>query len=365
MGNFPLNMNITIPSEKIKQSCYENMFKSCSLITPNFKNMDAAMRLPKRFPKWVTLSNDCLSLMKLSDNDVEELKGSKKGISDIKESDIGTIFSLGREPIDGIEFSNLYFKLYGIIKEYNGAILNSFVLKEVDIDENGNIIEGVNTIGRRKFSIPPSMCKMMGIKYEPGLELWPINNNFKIVNANGTEKIVYENMSTYPTSYIDGTIRKIVLELHGFSPYNNSHIITPSGALIPTNDFASSLTIFVKHNISTDNGCAGFKIGEELPFRIIVKNSDKKMPSICDYNHNICVEVCLTKKSFNIDTVDGLIGVSYNALEGKDVDDIIGVMWDESGDENAKKRSYEIASVNTDVDKVIEALDRHFSRLRY
>ena len=150
------------------------MFKSCSLITPNFENMDATMR----------------SLMKFSENDVEALKGSKSGISDIKESDIGTIFSLEREPVEGINFNNLYFKLYGIIKEYNGVILNSFVLKEVDIDENGNIIEGVNTIGRRKFSIPPSMCKMMGIKYEPGLELWPINNNFKIVNTINTEKKV-------------------------------------------------------------------------------------------------------------------------------------------------------------------------------
>ncbi len=355
----------TMQSKQIKHLCYTDMFKSCNLVNFNFENANATKSELKRFPKWVTLSNDCLSLMKLSDDDVEMLKGGKRGISDIKESDIGTIFSLGREPIDGIEFNNLYFKLCGIIKEYNGAILNSFVLKEVDIDENGNIIEGANTIGRRKFSIPPSMCKMMGIKYEPGLELWPINNNFKIFNANGTEKIVYENMSTYPTSCIDGTIRKIVLELHGFSPYNNSHIITTSGALIPTDDFVSSLTIFVKNNISTDNGCAGFKIGEKLPFSIIVKNNDKKMPTICDNKHNIYVEVYLIKNSLNIDTIDGFIGVSYNALEGKDVNDIIGVMWDESGDENAKKRSYEIASVNTNVDKVIAALDRHFNRLRF
>ena len=43
---------------------------------------------------------------------------------------------------------------------------------------------------RRKFSMPPSMCRKMGIEYKPGYELWPkyvpltkaINNSIKILN---------------------------------------------------------------------------------------------------------------------------------------------------------------------------------------
>ena len=240
------------------------------------------------------------------------------------------------------------------------------IVKEIDIDENGNIVEGVNTTGRRKFSVSPSMCKMMGIKYSPGFELWPIDSGFERVDLDSIleekEEINYSNMSTYPTSDIDGTIRKIILELHGFSSYNNSHIITPTGAMIPTNDFISSLTVFARQNISTDNGCAGFRIGEQLPFKIVCRKSENKVFSICDDKHNIYVDVDLTKKSLNANTSDGMIGVAHTALDGKDIDDVIGIKWDESNDENKPKEKKKEMSVD-DIDNVFKALDKHFSRI--
>ena len=320
----------------------------------------------KNEPKWVTLSNDSLSLMQLLDVDVEMLKGEKADDANGEEFVPGAIYSLGAESVEGVEFDRLYFKLYGIIKEYKGVNLDSLILKEVSVDENGNLIEGVNVVGRRKFSISPSMCKMMGLKYSPGFELWPISSGFKRVDLDDIVEddieINYANMSTYPTSDIDGTIRKIILELHGFSPYNNSHIITPTGALIPTNDFVSSLTIFARQNISTDNGCAGFRIGEQLPFKIVGRDSGSKIFSICDEKHNIYVEVDLTKQSLNANTSDGLVGVAHTALDGKDVDDVIGVKWDESNDENKPKEKKREMSVD-DVDRVFDALDKHFSRM--
>jgi hypothetical protein len=317
-------------------------------------------------PKWVTLSNESLSLMQLLDVDVEMLRGEKADDANGNEFVPGAIYSLGKESVEGVEFGRLYFKLYGVIREYKGVNLDSLILREVSIDENGNLIEGVNTTGRRTFSISPSMCKMMGLKYSPGFELWPINSGFERVDVDDIvdEKmwIDYCNMSTYPTSEIDGTIRKIILELHGFSPYNNSHIITPTGAMIPTNDFISSLTIFARQNISTDNGCAGFRIGEQLPFKIVGRDNGSKVFSICDDKHNIYVEVDLTKQSLNANTPDGIVGVAHTALDGKDVDDVIGVKWDESNDENQPKpKKKEMSS--DDIDRVFKSLDKHFSRM--
>jgi hypothetical protein len=173
-------------------------------------------------------------------------------------------------------------------------------------------------------------------------------------------EINYGNLATYPTSEIDGTIRKIILELHGFSPFNTTHIITPTGAMIPTSDFVSSLTIFARQNISTDNGCAGFRMGEILPFKIVGRESNSKVFTICDENHNIYVEVDLTKQSLNANTADGIVGVAHTALDGKDIDDVIGVKWDESNDENAPKKQV-VREIDTD--KVFEALDKHFSRM--
>lgn len=326
----------------------------------------APHRRKKSEPKWVTLSNDSLSLMQLLDVDVEMLRGEKADDANGEEFIPGAIYSLGTESVEGVEFGRLYFKLYGVVKEYKGVNLDSLILKEVGIDENGNLVEGVNTVGRRKFSISPSMCKMMGLKYSPGFELWPISCGFERVDVDDIveeeKEIVYEDMSTYPTSEIDGTIRKIILELHGFSPYNNSHIITPTGAMIPTNDFVSSLTVFARQNISTDNGCAGFRIGEQLPFKIVGRETGSKVFSICDDKHNIYVEVDLTKQSLNANTPDGVVGVAHTALDGKDVDDVIGVKWDESTDENRPKEAKREMSVE-EVDRVFDALDKHFSRM--
>lgn len=316
--------------------------------------------------KWVTLSNDSLSLMQLLDVDVEMLKGEAKNEDNAEELIPGAIYSLGRESVEGVDFDKLYFKLYGIVNEYKGIPLDSVIVREVGLDENGELTEDINTIGRRKFSMSPSMCKMLGIKYKPGFELWPINSGFERVSEKYVKEeendIVYDDMSTYPTSEIDGTIRKIILELHGFSPYNNSHIITPTGAMIPTNDFVSSLTIFARQNIATDNGCAGFRIGEQLPFKIVGRETDSKVFSICDDKHNIYVEVDLTKQSLNANTADGVVGVAHTALDGKDVDDVIGVKWDESTDENQPKKQKKSMTMD-DVDRVFGALDKHFSKM--
>ena len=318
---------------------------------------------------WVTLSNDSLSLMQLLDVDVDMLKGEKNEDENVTDFTPGSIYAIGREKIEGVEFGDIYFRIYGVVREYKGVDLNSVIVKEVVIDEDGNAIEGENPTGRRKFSIPPSMCKMLGIEYSPGFELWPINSGFVRVDVDDLvekeeEEINYGNLATYPTSEIDGTIRKLILELHGFSPFNQSHIITPTGAMIPTEDFISSLTIFARQNISTDNGCAGFRIGETLPFKIVSRQKNDKVLSICDENHNIYVEVDLTKESFNANTDDGVIGVAHTALDGKDIDDVIGVKWDESSNANNKKPNTPI-EIPTDIDaeKVFKALDEHFSRM--
>jgi len=323
--------------------------------------------------KWVTLSKDNLSLMTLFDADLEMLSDVKINDNSRNYFRVGEVYSIGSESVEGVEFEKSYFIVCGVVDEYKGCKINSLILREVTIDEEGKISDCVNHCGRKKFSIPPSMCKQFGIKYMPGFELWPMNSGFKHVDLNklNIKDINYANMSTYPTSKIDGTIRKILLELHGFSSYNASHIITPTGAMIPTDDFISSLTIFARQNISTDNGCAGFRIGDKFPFKIVSRKKGDEWSSICDEKHNIYVKVYLSQKSLNAATSDGKIGIAQTALEGKDIDDIIGVKWDESSDENNINQQGTFNNttaefdkifngVNVEIDKVIKALNRHF-----
>lgn len=338
---------------------------------PGFAIFDNGDIISKK-EKWVTLSNDALSLMQLLDVDVEFLKGDARRQEKENSNFIpGEIYAIGRDKVEGVEFDYIYFRVYGVIRDYKGVNLDSVIVKEVTVNEDGNIIEGENPTGRRKFSVPPSMCKMLGIEYSPGFELWPMTSGFIRIDADDlVEKeepeINYGNLATYPTSEIDGTIRKLILELHGFSPFNTTHIITPTGAMIPTNDFVSSLTIFARQNISTDNGCAGFRMGEKLPFKIVGRNKGNKVFSICDENHNIYVEVDLTKQSLNANTEDGIVGVAHTALDGKDVDDVIGVKWDESTDTNnspIKENAPIEITTEEDVKRVFDALESHFGRM--
>jgi hypothetical protein len=103
-------------------------------------------------------------------------------------------------------------------------------------------------------------------------------------------------------------------------------------------------------------------IGDTLPFKIVGRDNGGKIFSICDDKHNIYLEVDLTKQSLNANTKDGYIGVAHTALDGKDIDDVIGVKWDESTDESKPKPKEKEMSIE-DMDKVFSALDKHFSRM--
>ena len=90
--------------------------------------------------KWVTLSNDNLSLMQLLDVDIDFLTSSKKEDSNFDNIlRAGGIYALGRDKVEGVEFDNIYFKVYSIVNEYKGVNLDSVIVKEVSIDENGNV----------------------------------------------------------------------------------------------------------------------------------------------------------------------------------------------------------------------------------
>ena len=132
--------------------------------------------------------------------------------------------------------------------------------------------------------------------------------------------------------------------------------------MIPTNDFISSLTIFARQNISTDNGCAGFVINEILPYKIVSRQGNNKILSICDDKHNIYVEIDLTKQSLNANTIDGRVGVAHTALDGKDIDDIVGVKWDEANDVNNPTPEPKKDMTMDEIDKVFAKLDSHFGR---
>lgn len=260
-----------------------------------------------------------------------------------EEYKLGEIYVLKTPKIEGVEISNkLYFRLYAIVDSYNGVSLNSLILREGIIDENGVFIEGTSGSNRRRFSIPPVMCKSLGIEYEPGYELWPNTYNFEKFLVEDVKPMQFnaDDLSTYPTSKVDGSIRAMRLLLHGFSSFNNTHIITPTGAKLETERFLESLAVQVKDPISTDNGCCGYDKDEGIPFTVIIRKGENNRAShICGADHNLCLELHLTKPSYNIKTQDGVIGVSNTSFRGKSVNDVFMIRWSEkTADDSVGKK---------------------------
>ena len=309
---------------------------------------------------WVTLSNDDLSLMPLINADVEMLH-SDSGNDENCRYELGAVYVLRGGEIEGVELgNNIFFRLYGIIDKYKDVDLNCLIMKEVCLNDNGTFEDGVSYQKRRKFSMPPSMCKEIGIKYQIGLELWSQTTDFVKVNEKThidkmMSELDYKDLSTYPTSDIDNTIRKIILELHNFAMYGGDKLITPSGRMVDTRNLLASMTISFRENIPTDNGCAGWKRGETVPFKVVVRPSKDKVTTICDEKHNLYVEIDVTKDSLNVQTPDNRIGISPSAFNGKDIDDVICVKWLETYVDERAIRNRER------INAVMKKMERYFN----
>lgn len=303
--------------------------------------------------RWVTLEEKNISLLPVTDNIIVMLTGIDANQS--LESEVispGNICSLSCEPVEGLNFDKLYFKVYALVKEYHGANLNSVVVREVHRMEDGSFVEGDNTSNeRRKFSLPPSICKEFGLEYKPGYEIWSLSNNrFEKVDAYIKpikREINHNDLSTYPVNITDGTIRKLLIKLDGFKPYNENEIITPTGVKLSTGEFLNSLSISVKQHISTDDGCAGFEKGDKLVFKVITSKNGRNVLSVFNTDNSITILASTRKQALNVKTEDGIIGISPKALEGKNINDIIEVKWEEPDINNQKTEIKGITCPNT------------------
>ena len=290
----------------------------------------------------VVLEEKNVSLLPITDSIATMLTGRYgKPSLENKVLSPGSICSLSCEPVEGLNFDKLYFKVYALVNEYHGANLNSVVVREVHRMEDGSFVEDDNiSNGRRKFSLPPSICKEFGLEYKPGYEIWSLSNNqFEKVDVHIKpikREINYNDLSTYPVHVTDGTIRKLLIKLDGFKSYNENEIITPTGVKLSTGEFLNSLSISVKQHISTDDGCAGFEKGDKLLFKVLTSKNGRNVLSVFNTDNSITILASARKQALNVKTEDGLIGISPKALEGKGINDIIEVKWEEPDINNQK-----------------------------
>lgn len=248
----------------------------------------------------------------------------------------------GEEDFQNIERT---YAVIGKIDKLNNIEIDAVIVKQIGGDNT--------TI----FSLTKADCKELGIKYVPGLQLFPANMDWKQLETNHKEystdgekkqdkndlqKALYElyshdffvftggdasdiyttNSEITTTCYDDLTIDSVVIKVNGFNTYSYSDdtIIDPYGHIIDVNDFLSTLKILTKNDIIEYDDCASFKANGALPFRVVSVKQIGKHMTICDDDENyIKIEIDLQKPCrIQGQTPTGYIGISIDNNLPKD-----------------------------------------------
>lgn len=235
-------------------------------------------------------------LTQLSESTIKQLMGvDKDNNPNILKN--GEVYYLDNGSVEGVTISGIYFKLYGVIHKYKGADLNSIIVREVTPDKDGGFIDSFDAgiqSSRRKFSIPPSMCRKLGIEFKPGYELWPLGLPLIWVEQNKIDipDTINDDLSFYPHFSNDGSIRRIVVTISGFHLFGEQ-IRLPNGDKISFKEFFDGLTFKSKIDIHGGDGFSYFSKGDVIPYRVYANKGN----GFVSQDGEIVVTLCLNKKT--------------------------------------------------------------------
>lgn len=101
---------------------------------------------------------------------------------------IGGLYALSNEPCEGFEETEKIYRLVKVIDVFNDIALDCYVMKRVD-DENSTI-----------FSLTKEDCKLLGIDYEPRLQLLSKYLDWKLPRKE-RDKLIKEENEAYEILY--------------------------------------------------------------------------------------------------------------------------------------------------------------------
>lgn len=217
---------------------------------------------------------------------------------------------------EGIEINHRVYKMIDFVPEYNGIVLDSVIMKQVD---------GESCMS---FSLTREDCKSFGIPFENGLELFPIKTKWKKVSKKKNIKDFDEkDLSTLTPSFIDGTIREIWLTIEGFKLVGNNlyTIDWCDGIPLSFNDIVRSIMVIKDKSL--------------IRWRLVNQprmDSKGRLWIALSLHREICLD--------DIKTSDGRIGIDINSLKGKSIHDLFGFyFYDSRMDKNKKTEAEKIA----------------------
>jgi hypothetical protein len=230
----------------------------------------------------------------------------------------GEKYSLKGVSCDGFEMKEKIYELIDTIDTYGGVEIESVIVKQV-AGESGTI-----------FTLSKNDCDSIGIEYQQGLQLFPKSLPWVRV----VEDVDFDshNLSTTPTSIIDGTIRYVLLKIDGFKDYMDGYVLTPSGKLIKEELFEASVRVLAKEPVVYGNG-AILKENKPLPIRIVKPNTSvfNHGNFISSDNEVFILIVLKSNITPEVTSFDGYFGVNPIYFNGLNPNEYFTIMWDEFG----------------------------------
>ena len=371
----PTPPRVLCPAQRrIRDTIVPNPNRKLNILEPDLQDNSNMVRI----------SENQISLMTLSEDDILTLKAVKNK-ADEKEALNDTTIKVGdicveqKPSVDGEELPKRFYKILGIVGKLHDIDINSYLVKEVFPTPNGDWSDTQEGTFRTTFSLSRSDCKYLNIEYQDGIEVYPFPNTNEffhkyikedkepIAIEEKSSDIDYNNLATYPVSPVDGYIRHIVIQLSGFKPINDNVLLYNynDGRIISVDRFCRTLRIVLKRHITSyDNRSAAFCKGSLMKCRIVGKTKENAEFNIADEDGNIFIEVNTFIKSDR--TRDGIVGISPEALNGLNVNDLFEITFNDGRAINSiGNRSHGRTQTMTSEreEQIWECLDTHFDLL--
>ena len=232
----------------------------------------------------------------------------------------GLHYQLQGTACDGFTMPIKTYEVVSLIPSYGGELIDGVVVKQVD---------GAKDL---IFTLSKNDCVCMGIDYEPCLQIFPRQMSW--IPVERSIEFNPNDLSTMPTSSIDGTIRYLAFKLNGFKQYNAKYILTPHGMLVPPHQIKGTIKCELKQDLQFNDHFT-FP-ARNLATKIIRPQCD----GICFMNDEILstqqelyllvdLRIWDSEKSCQEHREESAFGINPQYVEGINPNEIFEISWDE------------------------------------
>ena len=249
--------------------------------------------------------------------------------------EIGKIYSLKGVECDDFKMPSKEYRLKAIVSTVNEVTIDSLVMKQINGDK-GTI-----------FSLTKSDCRLLGIEFEPCLQLFPKNMNWEEVkeeDENNVEEVVkleeetknnYDifdenDLSTYPVCFVDGTIRHLIVKISGcYYNYRENKLELPNGIELKSSSIVDNINVISNMPICGDNIISSnIKYNTKLSYKIITNKVSRCVTNnLVDDEGNMFLEIDFFNSRLRRTSLksDGMIGIQPLKLKNKNINEIIRI----------------------------------------